>query len=122
MYGTRARIGYCSPPFVTETFCYEFYKMVPAGVTLLITTLSVTELTKASTKEDMATSYAKSLEAARYMARSGADVVVLGGNPINQSRGIENLDALCADFARDRHQGHYLDPCADAGAARARRP
>jgi maleate isomerase len=101
MYGTRARIGYCSPPFVTETFCYEFYKMVPDGVTLMITTLSVTELTHASTRDDMAASYAKSLEAAKYMARSGADVVVLGGNPINQSRGIENLDAMCADLARE---------------------
>ncbi|HWG04365.1 MAG TPA: hypothetical protein VG271_05060 [Beijerinckiaceae bacterium] len=101
MYGTRARIGYCSPPFVTETFCYEFYKMVPDGITLLITTLSVTELNQASTKDDMAASYAKSLDAAKYMARSGADVVVLGGNPINQSRGVENLDALCADLAQE---------------------
>ena len=41
MYGHRARIGYCSPPYVTETFCYEFYKMVPEGVTLLIKTLEV---------------------------------------------------------------------------------
>jgi maleate cis-trans isomerase len=35
------------------------------------------------------------------MARAGADVVVLGGNPINQSRGVENLDAICADLARE---------------------
>ena len=28
-----------------------------------------------------------------------ADVVVLGGNPINQSRGIETLDALCAELS-----------------------
>ena len=101
MYGSRARIGYCSPPFVTETFCYEFYKMVPEGVTLMITTLSVTELNQSSTKEDMAASYAKSLEAAKYMARSGADVVVLGGNPINQSRGVENLDAICAELTAE---------------------
>jgi maleate isomerase len=75
--------------------------MAPDGVTLMITTLAVTSLTSNSDKEEMAASYAKSLEAARYMARSGADVVVLGGNPINQSRGIGNLDAICADLARD---------------------
>src|SRR5215813_12617926 len=101
MYGYRARIGYCSPPFVTEVFCSEFYKMAPAGVTLMLTTLSVTSLTSKATKEQMAQSHAKSLEAAKAMARAGADVVVLGGNPINQSRGVENLDAICASLAQE---------------------
>jgi maleate cis-trans isomerase len=101
MYGTRARIGYCSPPFVTENFCYEFYKMAPAGVTLMITTLSITSLTAPSAREAMNASHAKSLEAARYMAGAGADVVVLGGNPINQTRGVETLDQLCADLSRE---------------------
>jgi len=100
MYGYRARIGYCSPPFVTESFCTEFYRMAPAGITLMITTLAITTLTgKAKTVEAMAASHAKSLEAAKYMADSGADVVVLGGNPINQSRGIATLDALCAELS-----------------------
>jgi maleate isomerase len=101
MYGYRARIGYCSPPFVTEVFCSEFYKMAPQGVTLMITTLAVTSLTSTSTKEQMAESHAKSLEAAKAMARAGADVVVLGGNPINQSRGVENLDEICSTLARE---------------------
>jgi maleate cis-trans isomerase len=101
MYGYRARIGYCSPPFVTENFCFEFYQMAPKGVTLMITTLAVTSLTSASTKDQMAQSHAKSLEAAKAMARAGADVVVLGGNPINQSRGVENLDAICATLAQE---------------------
>ena len=35
------------------------------------------------------------------MARAGADVVVLGGNPINQSRGIENLDAICDGLSKE---------------------
>lgn len=108
MYGYRARIGYCSPPFVTEDFCYEFYKMAPAGVTLMVTTLAIkahgvnkaTEDLKTS-KEQINESHAKSLEAAKYMARSGADVVVLGGNPVNQSRGVENLDGICADLSRE---------------------
>ncbi len=29
IYGHRARIGYTSPPFTTEVFPYEFYKIVP---------------------------------------------------------------------------------------------
>ena len=97
MYGYRARIGYCSPPLVTETFCYEFYKMAPPGVTMMITTLAITSLTSHSTNDDMAASHAKS-RSGQAMARAGANVVVLGGNPINQSRGIENLDSICEDF------------------------
>jgi maleate isomerase len=101
MYGYRARIGYCSPPFVTENFCHEFYMMAPAGVTLMITTLAVKTLSAKATKDEMNDSHAKSLEAAKYMAGAGADVVVLGGNPVNQSRGVENLDAICADLSRE---------------------
>ncbi len=101
MYGYRARIGYCSPPYVTETFCAEFYMMAPKGVTLMLTTLAITSLTSASAKDDMERSHARSLDAAKAMARAGADVVVLGGNPINQSRGVENLDAICAGLAQE---------------------
>jgi maleate isomerase len=75
--------------------------MAPPGVTLMLTTLAITALGAPSTKEQMAQSHAKSLEAATAMARAGADVVVLGGNPINQSRGVENLDEICASLARE---------------------
>jgi maleate isomerase len=101
MYGTRARIGYCSPPFVTETFCAEFYMMAPKGVTLMIKTLEITSLTHEKTRESMDTSHARSLEAAKYMADSGANVVVLGGNPINQTRGMANLDSICDELSRE---------------------
>src|SRR5262245_21596100 len=41
IYGHRARIGYTCPPLSAEVFPYEFYKLVPAGVTLVITMLTV---------------------------------------------------------------------------------
>ena len=41
MYGHRARVGYTSPPLTTEVFPYEFYKIVPEGVSLVITTLAI---------------------------------------------------------------------------------
>ncbi|MCZ6885978.1 MAG: hypothetical protein O7E53_06425, partial [Alphaproteobacteria bacterium] len=97
MLGQRARIGYCSPPFVTETFPYEFYMMVPDGVTLLITTLEI----RTRTAEEVEASHQRSLVAAKYMASAGADVVVLGGNPINQSLGMENLGKVSSDLARE---------------------
>ena len=34
IYGARARIGYTCPPLLAEVFPYEFYKIVPEGVTL----------------------------------------------------------------------------------------
>jgi maleate cis-trans isomerase len=98
IYGHRARIGYCSPPFVTETFIYEFYRMVPAGVTLLITTL---EVGNAYTAEAFAGSRDRSMAAAREMGEAGASVVVLGGNPVNQSMGIENLPRLCEELSAE---------------------
>ncbi len=97
MLGSRARIGYCSPPFVTETFPLEFYMMVPEGVTLLITTLEI----RTRTKDEVEASHQRSLLAAKYMADVGADVVVLGGNPINQSLGMENIAEVTDALARE---------------------
>lgn len=97
MYGYRARIGYTSPPFVTETFPYEFYMMAPKGVSLMITTLEI----RTRTPEEVAASHERSVEAAKYMAGAGADVVVLGGNPVNQSVGIENLPKLCEELGAE---------------------
>jgi maleate cis-trans isomerase len=90
MYGHRARIGYTSPPIVTEVFPYEFYQMVPKGVTLVVSTLAVVGMTKSEIDK----SYDLSVEFAREMARAGVDLVVLGGAPINLSRGFANVDGL----------------------------
>jgi maleate isomerase len=90
MYGYRARIGYTSPPVVTEVFPYEFYQMVPKGVTLVVSTLAVVGMTKIEIDK----SYNLSVEFAREMAKAGVDLVVLGGAPVNLSRGFENVDRL----------------------------
>ena len=95
MYGYRARIGYTSPPASTEVFPYEFYSVVPKGVTLVGTTLAVVE----GTAEEVARSYEISLRAAQDMAAVGIDLMVLGGVPINLSRGFEHVDDLISDTA-----------------------
>src|ERR1700761_2639453 len=86
MYGWRARIGYTSPPLTTEVFPYEFYQIVPDGVTLVVTTLAIV----VRSKEEIDRSYDISMRAARQMAAAGCDLIVLGGVPINMSRGAEN--------------------------------
>lgn len=91
-YGHRARIGYTSPPVSAEVFPYEFYKVVPDGVTLVISTLAVSELSKAEIDE----SYTKSMAAARAMVEAGVDVMVFGGVPVNLSRGEQDTAAIVA--------------------------
>ena len=93
MYGHRARIGYTSPLASTEVFPYEFYTLVPKGVTLVLTTLAVIDITA----DEVARSYEIALNAAQEMAGVGVDLVVLGGVPINVSRGLENVDDLIRD-------------------------
>ena len=88
MYGHRARIGYTSPPYLTETFPYEFYKMVPDGVTLVLTTLAIKQLND----QEVEKSVAMTLEAARAMGRAKVDIVVFGGVPLNLSLGYEGLE------------------------------
>jgi maleate isomerase len=97
IYGHRARIGYTSPPLTTEVFPYEFYKIVPEGVTLVVTTLAIVERKPREVEQ----SYEISMTAAREMAAAGVDIVVLGGVPINLSRGSENAEAMVHDLATE---------------------
>ena len=73
-YGYRARIGYTSPPLTSEIFPFEFYKLVPDGVTLLLTSLDVWE----HTGGELHDSYQRTLRAAEAMGKAGADLIVLG--------------------------------------------
>jgi maleate isomerase len=85
MYGTRARIGYTSPPLVTEVFPYEFYKMAPEGVTLALTSLMVAVHTAESGEAEE--SWNHSLRAARAMAQAGVNLIILGGTPVQYAKG-----------------------------------
>jgi maleate isomerase len=96
-YGHRARIGYTCPPLSAEVFPYEFYKLVPDGVTLVITTLTVIERSKSEVDQ----AYEMSLRAARELAAAGVDVVFLGGVPVNLSRGSENARDLLGTLSAE---------------------
>lgn len=90
MYGHRTRIGYTSPPIVTEVFPYEFYKMAPPGVTLVLTTLMVARHTPESGEAEESWNHA--LRAAREMARAGVNIIVFGGGPVVYSGGQERAE------------------------------
>lgn len=94
-YGYRARIGYTSPPLTSEVFPFEFYKVVPDGVSLVITTLAITVRSAAEVNQ----SYDISMKAAEQMAEAGCNSIVLGGVPINLARGVENADRMIKDLS-----------------------
>ncbi|MFN3890594.1 MAG: hypothetical protein ACK4MV_09360 [Beijerinckiaceae bacterium] len=114
MYGSRARIGYTSVAFVTEVFPYAFYKMVPDGVSLALLTLHQTELTRM----EMDRLYDETMKAARALATSGVDLVVLGGRPVLLSRG-ENLDEITGRLTRELGVPVTSDASAQLAAFRA---
>jgi maleate isomerase len=114
-YGHRARIGYTSPPLTTEVFPYEFYRMVPVGVTLVITTLAIVVRSKAEVDQ----SYDTSMKAAREMAAAGVDIIVLGGVPINLSRGTANAQQMIEDLEAELKVKVSTSASAQAKAAKA---
>jgi maleate isomerase len=115
MYGHRARIGYTSPPLTTEVFPYEFYRIVPDGVTLVVTTLAIVERSKSEVER----SYDISMKAAREMAAAGVDIVVLGGVPINLSRGADNAQAMIRDLEAELKIKVATSASCQASAAKA---
>ena len=94
-YGYRARICYTSPPLTSEVFPYEFYQVVPDGVSLVITTLAIT----VRSAQEVDRSYDISMLAAEQMAQAGCDAIVLGGVPINLAKGAENADAIIKELS-----------------------
>src|SRR5262249_1643468 len=116
IYGHRARIGYTSPPLTTEVFPYEFYKIVPAGVTLVITTLAIVVRSKGEVEQ----SYDISMKAPREMAAAAAvDIVVLGGVPINLSKGYANAERMIIDLEAELKVKVSTSASAQARAAKA---
>jgi maleate isomerase len=115
IYGHRARIGYTSPPLTTEVFPYEFYRIVPGGVTLVITTLAIVVRSKVEVEQ----SYDISMRAARAMAAAGVDIVVLGGVPINLSKGHANAEQMIIDLETELKVKVSTSASAQAKAAKA---
>ena len=76
-YGWRARIGFLSPSIVDETLSCQFYRMAPAGVTLVRTSLGMVELTVDAQRSAVSRVEA----AAQELMKERPDCIVLGGSP-----------------------------------------
>jgi maleate cis-trans isomerase len=85
MFGYRARIGYTAPLSAVEVFPYEFYRMVPDGVSLMVATC------RSSLDDRGEQTYAVSEAAARDMAQAGVNVIVIGGASPGFAFGADRL-------------------------------
>ena len=83
MYGWRARIGKVEPSR-GDTYQYEFNRMAPRGVILVVSILGLSKLTQ----DEISAAYKKYRDAARELAEIGVDVIALGGSPIFQLQGF----------------------------------
>lgn len=95
MYGWKARIGSISA-VPTDILPYEFYRIVPEGVTLMQTTLGIPIVLEKDLDEAR-----KNIEGiARTLAREGADVIILGAAPIVYFKGVGSDKALSDEITQ----------------------
>lgn len=82
MIGWRARIGTIQPSR-GDTFAYEFYKIVPEGVVLVMTATNIKELTD----DELARALNEYEQAGRILAAEEVDFIVIGGSPVIALKG-----------------------------------
>jgi maleate isomerase len=85
MYGWRGRIGHVYPAVVAETYFTDFFHVVPEGVTLVMTHLSI----QAIREEDLKKSEAQLDEAIGYLVKRKVDCMIVGGGPIFREKGVQ---------------------------------
>ena len=82
MYGWRARIGKISPSR-SDSFTYEFYKIAPEGVVLVLSGFTIFELVG----NDIERAHQRIEESAKDLAKVGVDFIITGGTPIFTYKG-----------------------------------
>ncbi len=82
MYGWRGRVGSIAAT-PSDIFPYEFYKIVPPGLTIMQTTLAIHLMTA----QELAAGFEATERTAMTLAKEGADVIVLGAAPTLYDRG-----------------------------------
>jgi maleate cis-trans isomerase len=91
MYGWRARIGSLGAT-PTDIFPYEFYRIVPEGISIMPASLSIPQVKEKDLKEGR-----DAIEAvAKALAREGADAIILGGAPMLYAQGAGS-DRILSD-------------------------
>lgn len=95
MYGWRGRIGSISAT-PTDIFPYEFYKIVPPGLTIMQTTLSIHIMNS----QELAAGFEAIERVAFALAKEGADVIVIGAAPTLYDHGPGSDKAISLQISQ----------------------
>ncbi len=98
-YGWRARIGFVTPSPGHENNGYEFYLMAPDGVTIVMTSLHVTELTQQQYDDAVG----RMDVAVGELEDRRVDSIIQAGVPLVVTRGWGFEDKLLAEVAGRTH-------------------
>lgn len=82
MIGWRARIGSIQPSR-GDTFTYEFYKVAPEGVVLVLTSTNIRELTESEFERALS----EYEQAGKTLATEEVDFILVGGTPVIALKG-----------------------------------
>ena len=90
-YGWRGRLGNISPTACTEIFPYEFYRVAPDGVTLVLSNLVIRDARESSQVES---SWLGFEDAIASLRATRVDHITLAGAPLVLAKGVERYREL----------------------------
>ena len=107
------RLAYITPHPVVDNVPYQFYRVAPDGVMLMLANLEIADYTIAAVERELPLFW-KHVE---ELAEAGADRIVLTGVPVSAALGRERVQAMVAEAKKKA--GVALDTDLEAIAAAA---
>lgn len=107
------RLAYVTPHPLVDNVPYQFYRMAPDGVMLMLANLEIADYTVGAVEHELPRLWRH----AEALTRAGADRVVLTGVPVSAALGRERVQAMIAEA---KTRGIELDTDLEAIAAAAR--
>jgi maleate cis-trans isomerase len=106
------RLGYVTPHPIVDNVAYQFYRIAPDGVMLMLANLEIEDYTTAAVDRELPLFW-KHVE---ELKKAGADRVVLTGVPVSAALGRERVLEMIAEAKK---KGIALDTDLEAIAAAA---
>jgi maleate cis-trans isomerase len=108
------RLAYVTPHPLVDNVPYQFYRIAPDGVMLMLANLEIADYTTEAVEHELPLFW-KHVE---ELSKAGADRIVLTGVPVSAALGRERVLATIAEAKR--RTGKLLDTDLEAIAAAAR--
>jgi len=90
------RLAYVAPHPIVDNVAYQFYRIAPDGMMLMIAGLEITDYTTAAVEHELPLFW-KHVE---ELAESGANRIVLTGVPVSAALGRERVQELIAEVKK----------------------